>query len=605
MNRLKSVFSMDSYTAADLRKDLIAGLTVGVIAIPLGMAFAIASGVEPVYGIYTTIIAGIIISLFGGSRFQIGGPTGAFVPVLLGIVTMYGYQNLLAAGMLAGVFLVIMGLLRLGSLIRFIPKPVTIGFTAGIAVTIFSGQIGNFFGLTGLERHEHFLPNMAEIGTHLYAMNGYSIVTAGICFASLLLLPKFKLTAKVPPSIAGMLISTLAASLLFPGKVATIGSTYGGIPDKLPTLQWPNLSFSNLQDLIGPALVITMLGAIESLLSAVVADGMSGTRHNSNKELIGQGLANIAAPLFGGIPATGAIARTAANIRSGAVSRLSGVIHGVVVLLVLLAFAPYASLIPLASMAPILMMVAWNMSERKEFAKLFRTRSSDTLILTLTFLLTVFTDLTMAVEVGIGAAIILFVRNMAVNFKVEHALPDQRKSSLNRKLAALTAQEDSQCAQAEILQVDGPLFFGNIGQLDMQLQQIRKNPPEYVILRMKRVPFMDTSGASLLTHWLKDIYALGSTVLVTGLGPQPIGLLQKTIPEHADYLPLFFSRTGEALQYTMEHAEPSRCQGCPHRYFQECDGFASPTAAPSSKGRPAQALPAVTRVRRKGTVLPG
>jgi SulP family sulfate permease len=390
---------MEGYSAQHLRKDLLSGIIVGVIAIPLAMAFAIASGVKPEYGLYTTIIAGIIISLFGGSRYQIGGPTGAFVPILMGIVLTYGYKNLLIAGMMAGVLLFLMGVLKFGNFIKYIPHPVTIGFTSGIAVIIFSGQIANFLGLTGLKKHENFLDNMIEIVKHLSSFNIYCFITSIICLITIIIFIKY--FPKVPGSLLGLIFSGVIATILFPGKVETISSTFGMIPNKLPKFQIPDLSFITMEHLIGPALIIAMLGSIESLLSAVVADKMTGLEHNSNKELIGQGLANIVAPLFGGIPATGAIARTATNIKNGATSPVSGVIHGLVVLGILLLLAPYASLIPLSSMAPILMLVAWNMSEKEEFKKVLLKKSLDSIVLVVTFFLTVFLNLTTGVGVGL------------------------------------------------------------------------------------------------------------------------------------------------------------------------------------------------------------
>src|SRR5690625_5208541 len=286
----------------DLKRDLVAGVTVGIVAMPLGMAFAIASGVSPEYGLYTTIIAGLLVALLGGSRFQIGGPTGAFIPILLAIVMQYGYENLLIAGFLAGVMLVLIGLFKLGSLIKFIPRPVTVGFTAGIAVIIFSGQIANFLGLTNVERHEYFFYNMKEIVVNIGTINLYAVLVAAICFAVVLVTArKFP---KVPGSLLGIIVSTLAATLFFQDKIATIGSTYGNITASLPQFNFPDITWNTIEMMIVPAFVIAMLGGIESLPSAVVADGMTGERHNSNRELVGQGVANMVTPLFGGIPAT-------------------------------------------------------------------------------------------------------------------------------------------------------------------------------------------------------------------------------------------------------------------------------------------------------------
>jgi len=427
----------EGYQATSFRKDLVSGITVGIIAIPLGMAFAIASGVKPEYGIYTTIIAGILISMFGGSRFQIGGPTGAFIPILFAIVMQYGYENLLIAGFMAGILLILMGLFKLGGLIKFIPKSVTIGFTAGIAVIIFSGQIANFLGLSEIEKHENFWPSMLEIAAHIAEINVYSVLTAGICFA--VIIAASKLIPKIPSSLAGLIVSTLIAAICFKGNISTIGSAYGAIPSALPQFHFPAITWDRIVMLIQPAFIIAMLGGIESLLSAVVADTMTGKRHNSNRELIGQGIANMITPLFGGIPATGAIARTATNIKSGAVSPFSGIIHCFVVLLVLILFAPYASHIPLASMAPILMVVAWNMSERKSFAHVLKSRISESVVLLATFVLTVFTNLTTAVTVGLVLSFIVFVSRRIKSISDVKMLP--RPNDKHEQTAGRTASK--------------------------------------------------------------------------------------------------------------------------------------------------------------------
>lgn len=558
-----------NYSVASLRKDLISGCIVGIVAIPLGMAFAIASGVKPEYGLYTTIVAGILISLLGGSRFQIGGPTGAFIPILLAIVLQYGYENLLIAGFLAGIFLVLMGLLRLGTLIKFIPRPVTIGFTAGIAVTIFSGQIGNFLGLTGMKRHEYFHENMKEIALQFHTLNFYSLLTAAICLAALLLTPKF--LPKIPGSLVGILVSTLAAAWLFPGKVTTIGSAYGAIPGGLPSLHPLTLSLDSVVPMLQPALIIALLGSIESLLSAVVADGMTGTRHNSNRELIGQGLANMAAPLFGGIPATGAIARTATNIKNGAVSPMSGIIHGIVVLLIVALFAPYASNIPLASMAPILMVVAWNMSERKAFAHMLKTRTGDTLVLLVTFLLTVFTTLTTAVEVGLVLAVVLFVKRMGELLTVDKVLPDP--ASGREKVRPHMVTEDHDCPQVSIFTVDGPLFFGASQAFDRFVSQIDGGLLRVVLIRMGKVPFMDTTGEANFAALIKRLQKAGITVLVSGLRAQPHKLMSKTGCYETIGETNFFDNTGEALTHALGIINADKCRGCRHFAFRECTGL--------------------------------
>ena len=560
------------YNAASFRKDLIAGLIVGVIAIPLGMAFAIASGVKPEYGIYTTIIAGILISLFGGSKFQIGGPTGAFIPILFAIVMQYGYENLLIAGFLAGIILVLMGLFKLGILIKFIPRPVTIGFTSGIAVIIFSGQIANFFGLRGIEKHESFLLNMKEIFIHLSTINMYSILTAIICLAVILLTPKF--FPKVPGSLIGLIVSSIVASLFFHGHVATIASTFGPIPSTLPSFHIPQISWDRIENLIRPAFIIAMLGSIESLLSAVVADGMTGYRHNSNRELIGQGIANIITPLFGGIPATGAIARTATNIKNGATSPLSGIIHGMVVFLILILFAPFASKIPLASMAPILMVVAWNMSERKEFLHVIKTRTSDSIVLFITFILTVFTSLTTAVEVGLILAVILFVKRMSEMLTVAKVLPDPTVK--HEKLHAHMVAEGHDCPQISIYTIEGALFFGVANMFEKSIMDTLHFRPNILLLRMGKVPFMDITGESNLASLVKHFKNLNGIVLIAGLKNQPKDVLKRTglfskIGENH-----FFEHSGEAIDYALTQLDFNRCLGCKHFAFNECTSLSDP-----------------------------
>ncbi|MEK3875028.1 SulP family inorganic anion transporter [Paenibacillus sp. FSL H7-0756] len=577
------------YNIASLRKDIISGTIVGVIAIPLGMAFAIASGVKPEYGIYTTIVAGILISLFGGSRFQIGGPTGAFIPILFAIAMQYGYENLLIAGMMAGVILVLMGVLRLGVLIKFIPKPVTIGFTAGIAVIIFSGQIANFLGLRDMKRHESFIDNMKEIGAHLSTINLYSILTAGVCLAVVVLGLRF--APKVPGSLIGLLCATVIAALFFSGKVTTIGSAYGDIPNTLPSFHFPVITWEKIKLLIRPAFVIALLGAIESLLSAVVADGMSGSRHDSNRELIGQGVANIAAPLFGGIPATGAIARTATNIRSGAASPLSGIIHGVVVFLILLLFAPYASSIPLAAMAPILMVVAWNMSERKEFLHLLKLKTGDSLVLAITFLLTVFADLTVAVEVGLILAVVLFVKRMGEVHRISKVLPDP--SSV--KVEAHMVTESHDCPQIGIYNVEGPLFFGAAYRFDHTMPELGPDQPKLILLRMGKVPLMDTTGEANLAALVKELQNAGGRLMISGIQSQPLELLKKTGLYDRIGAAQFYDHTGEAINDALGSVNPSRCRGCEHAAFRECSALSgleeSSSRSAAFKGR----TPAVAR----------
>lgn len=569
------------YTMNSFRKDIVAGFIVGIIAIPLGMAFAIASGVKPEYGLYTTIIAGILISLLGGSKYQIGGPTGAFIPILLAVVMYYGYENLLIAGFMAGVLLLAMGLLKMGNLIKYIPHPVTIGFTSGIAVIIFTGQISNFFGLTGVKKHEHFIANIQEILNHFGTVNGYSLVTALLGLACILGSRRF--IPQIPGPILGLIVSSIVAAVFFEGKVATIGSTFGAIPSALPSFHIPAVTWDRLMSLIPPALTIAMLGGIESLLSAVVADGMAGTRHNSNRELMGQGIANMVVPLFGGIPATGAIARTATNIKSGATSPLSGVIHGIVVLSVLLLFAPYASHIPLASMAPILMIVAWNMSERKVFAHVLRTRTSDSFVMSLTFLLTVFTNLTIAVGAGLILSVLLFVKRMSELLNVAKVLPDHALK--HEKMASHIVTEGHDCPQVSIYTVEGPLFFGAANLFEKTIMNTIRYKPKLLLLRMGNVPFMDTTGESNLRSIVKHFQQQGGIILISGIKEQPKQMLLRTGLYAWIGIEHFFEHTGEAITYAITQLDYNQCLGCSNFAFNECRHLSNPSAqkAPSVK----------------------
>lgn len=564
---MREIFTgrFQGYSLHRLQKDLLSGIIVGIIAIPLAMAFAIASGVKPEYGIYTTFIAGILISLFGGSKFQIGGPTGAFIPVLFGIVLLYGYENLLLAGLMAGVMLVLMGVFRLGVLIKYIPRPVTIGFTSGIAVIIFTGQIGNFLGLTGVKRHEEFIANMKELWLHIGTINLYSIVTALICLVVILLTPK--LLPKVPGPLVGITVSSVIAAIFFSGQVATIGTAFGSIPNTLPQLHVPNISLENMKLLLGPAFVIAVLGGIESLLSAVVADGMTNSKHNSNKELIGQGIANIITPLFGGIPATGAIARTATNIKSGATSPMSGIIHGVFVLATLLLLAPFAVHIPLASLAPVLMIVAWNMSEHHHFIDVLKTKTGDSLVLLVTFFFTVFTSLTTAVEVGLILAVILFTKRMSQTPVLTKSVPNST-GELN---PVAPDKETRECPQVSIYTIEGPLFFGAAQTFEQQIMETISYKPKFLILRMGKVPFMDTTGELHFKNMVRHFKKHKGILLISGAGPQ----LKKTLHKNGLYEEIgdehFFEHTNQAITYALSQINLPKCVGCKHHAFYECD----------------------------------
>lgn len=550
---------------SDIRKDLIAGLTVGVVAIPLGMAFAIASGVNPEYGLYTTIIAGLIVAILGGSRFQVAGPTGAFIPILLAIVLQYGYEDLLIAGFLAGIMLLLMGFFKIGNLIKYIPRSVTIGFTSGIAVIIFSGQIGNFLGLEGLDKKEYFHENMLQIFKNISFVNFYSVLIAIIGLLIVIYLPK--IYPRVPVLLVAIVIPTVIAVIFFPGKMATIGTEFGGISQSLPGIKIPTITWEKLLYLWQPAFVIAMLGGIESLLSAVVADGMTGTRHQSNRELVGQGIANVVTPLFGGIPATGAIARTATNIRAGAVSPLSGIFQSVFVILTLVLFAPFASHVPLASMAPILMVVAFNMSEHQSFWHIFKLRSSDSLVLAATFLLTVFVNLTIAVPIGLGLAMISFIKRMSEVLEVEKIMPEVQLENDGEE------SESYYCPQIASYTIHGPLFFGAADRFETTITRSISERPKVLILKMKHVSLIDVTGEANLSALILDYQNTGGTVLISEIDEDPLEMLDASGlsvvigPEH------FFETTTEAINYALTIINPEQCPICSRKGYKKCQTY--------------------------------
>ena len=484
--------------------NLVSGLVVGVVALPLAMAFAIASGVKPEQGIYTAIIAGVLTSLFGGSRLQISGPTGAFIVILAGITAKYGVDGLQIATLMAGIMLLLLGLARMGSIIKFIPNPVIVGFTAGIAVIIWVGQWRDFFGLPAVAG-QHFHEKLWHL---LQVLPDFHPVTTALALGSLaivILTPKAPGLQRVPgPLLALAAATTLQGIFQFDG-VATIGSAFGGIPQGLPTLTIPDITLSRVIELVGPAFTIAMLGAIESLLSAVVADGMAGTRHDSNQELVGQGIANIASPLFGGFAATGAIARTATNIRNGATSPLSGVVHALTLLLIILFMAPLAVHIPLCALSAILFFVAWNMSEAKHFINIVkRATRADVVILVMTFLMTVFTDLVVAVNIGVILATLLFLRRMSTAVEVQQL----SSSELEVELRGGKLPDG-----VLVYTIEGPFFFGAVENFERALANTRTDPRRLVI-RLKRVPFMDITGIQTLEEVLQKFVRRGVVVVL-------------------------------------------------------------------------------------------
>ena len=518
--RPKLLDCLPDYDRAQLGKDIAAGITVGVLALPLAMAFAIASGCSPTAGIWTAIIAGLIISALGGSRVQIGGPTGAFIPIIYGIVAIHGFNNLLGATMLAGFFLLAMGLARLGQLIRFIPVTVVIGFTNGIAVVIFLAQIKDFFGLKIDDLPAEFFSRIKVLYANAHTVDLPTVALATGCFIFLLfynrLAQRFALLRRAPGPLVVLIAGTLVSfALSLP--VDTIGSRFHGIPQELPGFGLPELSIHDFGKLISPAITIALLGAIESLLSARVADGLIDDRHDPNQELVAQGLANITAPLFGGFAATGAIARTSTNVKSGGRTPMAGIVHALVLLGVVLIAAPLASYVPLAALSAIVMVVALNMGEWHEFAELHRYSNNYRATLLTTFLLTVIFDLTIAVELGMVLSCLFFIYRMSELTRIER-LPLRDEADEPRFL-----YPDGSMRVAA-WQVFGSLFFGAVNKLE-QLLDPRAGHPEVVILDTSRLIQLDTTGLEGLENLRDQLQKRGCTLIFCGLNSQPGSLL--------------------------------------------------------------------------------
>lgn len=507
-----------------LSQDLMAGVIVGVVALPLAIAFAIASGVKPEQGLFTAIVAGLLISVLSGSRVQIGGPTGAFIVIIYGIVEKYGYDGLATATLLAGGLLICMGLARLGTVIKFIPFPVTVGFTAGIALIILVGQIRDFFGLQMDKVPAEFLEKIAAFAEHIGSVNPWAAV---IAVASVLIILGWpRLTHRIPGSLVAIIATTAAVQLLnLP--VETIGSRFGAVPNTLPAPQLPNISWELCRQMFSPALTIALLAGIESLLSAVVADGMTERRHRSNMELIAQGVANLATPIFGGIPATGAIARTATNIKNGGRTPIAGIVHAITLLLIMLFFGKWAALIPMATLAGILAIVAWNMSETHLFIKMFRGPKSDILVLVSTFLLTVLVDLTVAIQVGVVLAALLFMRRMAEVTQVgyvtrmlnqdEEEDPDDPLSINRRKVPA----------GVEVFEVSGPFFFGAADKFKNAISAVEEKP-RILILRLRHVMSLDATALQALESVYSRARREQTILILSGVHAQPLIVLERS-----------------------------------------------------------------------------
>lgn len=499
------------YGFGDLRSDAIAGLTVAIVALPLSMALAIASGAAPETGLVTVVVAGLLISALGGSRTQIGGPTGAFVVVVANVIHTHGFDGLIIATLMAGVILIIAGATKLGSFMRYIPEPVVTGFTAGIAIIIFSSQVKDFFGLTIASLPAAFVPQWEALLSHFGSLSWPTTLLSSGALALILVLRK--VAPKVPGFLVAVVVGAVAVAVLnLP--VATIGSRFGELHASIPMPHLPALSFARIQELLPSALTIAFLAGIESLLSAVVADGMSGGRHRPNAELVAQGVANAASALVGGLPATGAIARTATNIRAGARSPMAGIFHALFVLAVMLLLAPLAVYIPLASLAAILMVVAWNMSEIHKIRHLMSAPMGDRVLLLMTLGLTVAVDLTVAIAAGVVFAAILFMHRMAESARVDQ--PDAEEDSLIRSRLP---------AGVEVFSVRGPLFFGAAARISEVLDQIGQ-PPKVFILRMEDVPMVDATGVAAMEDFVRRCRASGTKVILSGLKAGPLDVMQ-------------------------------------------------------------------------------
>ena len=520
----KSVIAFRDYNLVTFRHDLIAGITVGLVALPLGMAFAIASGLPPQSGIYCAIVTGFIISALGGSRTQIGGPTGAFVVVVAGIIAEHGVSGLFMCTMMAGVILILLGLTGTGSAVKFIPRPVIIGFTNGIAILIASTQIREFLGVSVTENTGEFLDRMAAVWRHIDTYSIASVAVGAGALATILLVNRY--IRAIPGTLVALVGGTLAA-WAFALPVETIGSRFGGIPSGLPQVQIPAFDPSLITKLISPAVTVAMLGAIESLMSAVVADRMSGDRHNPNVELIAQGVANVISPMVGGLPATGAIARTATNIKSGGRTPAAGMIHALTLLVVLMTGAQLAGLVPMAVLAAILFVVAWNMGEWHEIPVLLRQSRADVSVWAVTFLLTVLADLTVAVEVGMVLAALLFIRRVSHTTTVSRVTDDYVDEGRVHVL-----QDKPIPPYVAIFRVHGPFLFGATEKLTRVLDRLDDLPP-VVIFRLRNMTAIDATGIRALEEVATRLHASGRTAIFCGALEQPRALLNSAgFPAH-------------------------------------------------------------------------
>jgi SulP family sulfate permease len=514
----KSVLALKTYSRDQFAGDLLAGITVGLVALPLAMAFAIASGVPPQAGLYTAIVAGFLISALGGSQTQIGGPTGAFVVVVFGIISRYGLDGLYMCTLLAGIMLVILGATGLGTAVRFIPRPVVVGFTNGIAIIIASTQIKDFFGLkTGAVPGE-FLGRVQVLAKSMPTLSGVETGLGVLALILILLCTKY--VKKVPGYVVALFIGT-GIVWLFKLPVETIGTRFGGIPSGIPSFKLPEFHFSFIRPLISPAITVAMLGAIESLMSAVVSDRMSRDKHNPNVELVGQGIANICSPLFGGIPATGAIARTATNIRSGAKTPLAGMIHAVTLLCVVVFAAPMAKFIPLSVLAAILLVVSYKMGEWSEIPALLKLSRLEIGTWLITFALTVFADLTVAVEAGMIMAALVFIRKVTRSTTVSRVTPEYLEHG-----RAHILQDKSIPSYVAVFRIHGPFLFGTTEKLEEVLQGLDELPA-IIILRLRNMTAIDATGLQALEQFADTVHRSGRGLILCGAPERPAQLMRR------------------------------------------------------------------------------
>jgi SulP family sulfate permease len=510
----------EGYTARDLVRDTLAGIVVGIVALPLAIAFAVASGLRPEQGLYTAVIAGFLISALGGSRVQIGGPTGAFVVIVAGVVAEFGVGGLAVATLLAGILLVVLAVARLGDVIRFIPYPVTVGFTSGIACIIGLGQVGDALGLEPAPVHADLLSRVPELLDQLGLVHA---AAPAICAATVVLV---LLSPRLLRGVPGPLVALLVTTALVRGmglEVETIGSRFGGVPASLPSFALPEFDWSRTRELLSPAISIALLAAIESLLSAVVADGLVGGRHRANAELLAQGVANVVSPLFGGMPATGAIARTATNVRAGGRTPVAGMVHALVLLAILLVAGPWAAWIPMPTLAGILLVVAYNMSEWHVFARLLRGPRSDVLVLLATFVLTVAVDLTVAIQVGVVLASLLFMRRMAEVTEVKamrEILDYEREDDAEEPLRDVPADID-------VFEINGSFCFGAARKFTEALLASQTRP-RAVVLRMRHVLAMDATGLHAVEDVAARLRRRGTRLLLSGVHAQPLVALERS-----------------------------------------------------------------------------